>query len=329
MKESEIRPKDIFEEYLRLSKLDIKKFFSNDKEREEINCPACDTKNNENQFIKDQFNIKLCSSCESLYVSPRPLKDNLEIFYQNSVSSNYWAEIFFPKVAEKRRDTIFKERVKEITNFCDKNNLSHQNIIDVGAGYGIFLEEWKKVHLNDNTFALEPGEKLAQVCRSKDIITLEKFSEDAEEWVGKADLVMCFEVFEHVHSPYDFVNSLKKLLKPNGTLLISSLTVDGFDIQSLWDISKSISPPHHLNFLSIKGIKKLFNRLDLKVLDISTPGKLDIDIVKNYLYDSEKKNENFRFIKKVISRGSNAEEDLQKFLQKHKLSSHFWIFGRK
>ena len=89
-----------------------------------------------------------------------------------------------------------------------------------------------------------------------------------------------------------------------------------------------ISPAPSKFFINQRN-KKQFNRLDLKVFDISTPGKLDIDIVKNYLFDSENKSENFRFIKKVISRGSSAEEDLQKFLQKHNLSSHFWIFGRK
>jgi len=40
MKEFEIRPKYIFEEYLRLAKIDTETYF-NDALRYEINCPAC------------------------------------------------------------------------------------------------------------------------------------------------------------------------------------------------------------------------------------------------------------------------------------------------
>ena len=42
MKESEIRPKEIFEEFLRLAKIDTKTYFENSL-RVEIHCPACNS----------------------------------------------------------------------------------------------------------------------------------------------------------------------------------------------------------------------------------------------------------------------------------------------
>ena len=43
MKEAEIRPTAIFDEYLRLADLDTETYFSN-VSRVHINCPACGTK---------------------------------------------------------------------------------------------------------------------------------------------------------------------------------------------------------------------------------------------------------------------------------------------
>ena len=42
MKESEIRPKDIFDEYLRLAKIDTINYFT-DELRLQISCPACNS----------------------------------------------------------------------------------------------------------------------------------------------------------------------------------------------------------------------------------------------------------------------------------------------
>ena len=73
----------------------------------------------------------------------------------------------------------------------------------------------------------------------------------------------------------------KKLAKKDGYVLVSGLTVDGLDIQILGKSSKAIAPPFHLNFLSVEGLYKLFERADFSEIDVITPGKLDLDIVLN------------------------------------------------
>ncbi len=60
MKESEIRPKAIFDEYLRLAKIDTKTYFMNSV-REEIHCPACNSIG-KLEFRKDNFDY-----CKLLY----------------------------------------------------------------------------------------------------------------------------------------------------------------------------------------------------------------------------------------------------------------------
>ena len=49
----------------------------------------------------------------------------------------------------------------------------------------------------------------------------------------------------------------------------------------LWDRSKSISPPHHINFLSVPGFVSTHRTLRPQLVDVMTPGRLDVDIVRN------------------------------------------------
>jgi len=328
VKEEDIRPQELHDEYLRLSKKDAETFFSDESKFQDIVCPACNTGHVKKAFVKDGFGYVNCSNCDTLFQSPRPSVEAFEQFYMESPSSNYWAETFFPRIAEARRELIFRPRVDRISSYCKENNIAHTTVIDVGAGYGIFLDEWRKQHPEDSIKAIEPCAKLAQECRSKNIETLEVFAEHAGDWCGKGDLVTCFEVIEHVHSPITFIQSLATLAKPGSHVLISGLGVDGYDIQILWEKSKSISPPHHINFMSVKGFKLLFERAGFVDVDVFTPGLLDVEIVSKAVKLDPRVGKNNRFAELISKCTDQAKEDFQVFLQKHRMSSHVWVIAR-
>ncbi len=327
MKEHEIRPAKIFEEYLRLSANDAKVYFPK-KDRKEINCPACNSSNLSNEFVKEGFNYVSCKNCFSLFLNPRPAKEVFDNFYKDSKSSKYWAEHFYPSTAEKRRENIFIPRVERIKKLCLDNNLSPSTVMDVGSGYGIFLEEWKKISPETNLIGIEPSKHLAEICRKKNINVLEKVVEEVTGYDEKVDLLVCFEVFEHIHSPEDFIQKLKKLIKPQGHIILSTLTISGFDLQILWEKSDSISPPHHINFLSIQGFENLFNNCGFKEINIFTPGQLDVDILKNAAISNPEILDQNRFLKSIM-KDEKLENSFQNFLSLNQMSSHAWIMARK
>ena len=320
MKEEEIRPKELFQQYLGLSSKDAKSF--NKKLFEKTDCIACGSSQLEDKFIKNGFKYQLCKTCGSLFCNPRPTQDMLDNFYKNSVSSKFWFEKFLPVVEETRRDKLFRKKAIDLKKIIDKNKINVSALCDCGAGSGIFLEELSKIFTNVKFSAIEPGKSSSTILRNKGIETLENNDEDAKEWYNKFDFVVSLEVFEHVQSPEKFVHSLYKLLKFGGYCLVTSLGYEGFDILTLGEKSNSISPPHHLNFLSIDGFEKLFKKVGFKELNISTPGVLDVDIVLN----SDKCPE---FLKVLSKRGDKALEDLQNIFIKHNLSSHVWVMATK
>jgi 2-polyprenyl-3-methyl-5-hydroxy-6-metoxy-1,4-benzoquinol methylase len=329
MKEFEIRPRKLFSEYLELSRKDIDIYFSDHSNFVEVICPGCKEDDSILEFVKYGFSYKKCNICNSLYVSPRPTKKMISDFYKVSESSRFWAEHFYPETADARREMIFKPRAEVINELLRNINIpSPKSIVDVGAGYGIFLDEIRKHGLFEEVIAVEPNKDLAKCCRDKNIVVIEDNVEDISDGQLKASVVCSFEVFEHLFDTDEFILSMKKLLKPGGILLFTTLTFSGFDLLVLKEKSKSISPPHHINFLTIEGIRDLLKRCGLEEVLIETPGKLDVDIVKN-MYDEIPGLELPDFVEYLLkNRNPTTHKEFQEFLQNNNLSSHVRVIAR-
>ncbi len=169
MKEEEIRPKKN-QHYLELSQQDARKF--NASNFKKVSCPGCGGNNSEDRFEKNGFQYVRCLNCGSLYCSPRPSEDDLENFYKMSESAKYWSEVFFPAVAEIRREKLFRNKAKQVHTVLKKKSFYPKAICDVGAGYDIFLEELNSCFPSADLFAIEPSPELAKRCQISPILII-------------------------------------------------------------------------------------------------------------------------------------------------------------
>ena len=135
-----------------------------------------------------------------------------------------------------------------------------------------------------------------------------------------------FELFEHVYDPQSMLESIHRLLRPGGYVLMTTLSGSGFDIQTLWESSNSLLPPHHLNFANPFTVHKVFERAGFEVVSVETPGELDLDIVMNSL----NKEAFLRFWRVVDSRvPEEGKAEFQAWLRKYRLSSHLRVIARR
>jgi hypothetical protein len=135
-------------------------------------------------------------------------------------------------------------------------------------------------------------------------------------------------VLEHVYDPIAFLVAIRKLLSPGGLMIATTLTASGFDIQVLWEGSKSVHPPHHINLLSIAGMSKLIERADLRLVALTTPGQLDIDIVANAVAENPASSVP-RFVSQLLGAGDDARSAFQDFLSNYRLSSHIRVIAAR
>jgi 2-polyprenyl-3-methyl-5-hydroxy-6-metoxy-1,4-benzoquinol methylase len=331
MKEEDIRPANIFDEYLSLAKKDIITFFSR-AHLNYVTCPACGSEKYITKFNKDGFNYTECSYCNTLYVNPRPDEDAFNRFYKNSTSTQYWATHFYKVTEEARQELLITPKAQltgEIIKKYNSATSSEQVVVDIGSGYGGFCVALKKVLADPYVImGIEPSLPLQEVCRRKNILIIPKFLDDVktEDFKGREVVaVTSFELLEHLYDPSKFIKNCYNLLNVRGVLILTTLNGKGFDLELLGKNSKSIFPPHHINFLNPKSIKILLEKHGFEILDISTPGKLDIDIVSKQLPDISCK-----IVRDIISASDESiKENLQIILQKTKTSSHMMVVARK
>jgi len=323
MKEEDIRPRNVFEEYLRLAAIDAEKYFGH-KESGPIDCPACGSRGTP-LFKKHGFFYEECPLCRTIFVSPRPAAKAFYDYYENSDSAKYFATTFYKATAESRREKLWKPKSQSVQAILKSYGAENHHVVDIGGGYGIFAEEYRALTGTD-VAVIEPGPELAKICREKGLNVVQSFLEhvDASQLNSSSKAFISFELFEHLHDPEVFLKKLCTLMQKNDLFIFTTLSGTGLDVRVLWEDSNSISL-QHLNFFNPRSIRLLAERVGLEILDVKTPGKLDMDILFN---NKDKIKDRFwRLFMDCCSR-----EDMQiwqEFIANQGWSSHMWVVCRK
>lgn len=331
MRENDIRPEELFLYYLALMKKDARTYFA-DAKRLRIICPACKNKIGKVLFNKSGFAFEECPQCGTLYANPRPSEEVFNNYYSSAPSVQFWATHFYKQTEESRRKFLIRpkaERVNEIIHEYSSLAGSDDCILDIGAGYGVFCEELADI--NNNTpevICVEPSPGLQEVCRKKKIPTIGKFfGQVTRRDLGNKRIVAAtsFELLEHLANPDHFILKCHEILPEDALLILTTLNWHGFDLQVLRQRSRSIQPPAHINFFTSGSVQTLLKRHGFKVLEVTTPGKLDVDIVAKQKADIR-----CDFIMHLIGDSDETgREKFQKFLQESKMSSHMMVVAQR
>ena len=326
MKEKEIRRREALDQYQQLVAEDCRLFFGDRDQFITVNCPACHSPTYVPEFTKSGFEYVTCGECQTLFARTRPSLANLKQFYIQSASTEYWVKEFFKPVAEARREKIFRPRARFIVDRFGSNR--EWLVGDVGAGFGLFLDELRKLWPASKYIAIEPSPEQADICKRSGFAVECSVLEDLKGYAGCFDLLTAFELLEHLYDPAFFLKAAYRLLKPGGWLLLTTLNGEGFDIQVLWEKSKSIYPPCHINFFNPDSLSILLRSAVLVVEELDTPGKLDWDIVEGIILETDV--EAGRFWRLLAKKGSErCKKDLQRWISENKFSSHMRVLARK
>lgn len=321
---SEISPKALYSHYTKLITQDIRELFRSKPALQEVLCPGCGKKGKASLYKKMGMTFKSCPDCGSIYVSPRPSADQLRVFYEKSSGCRHWRKEILSE-REPHLQHIHWPRIHWIMDLVDEFLPSADSMLDYQSKYPFFLEKIVSQKIFKNVAACDDL-LLEQRNLSGEGI---KFASSTEVRAGQWSVMTAFDSLERMANPDLFFQLAKRCCASKGLLLMTTATSSGFEYQVLGEAAPNINPINRMNLLSLEAIQKKIKAAGFEILELSTPGRLDAEIVKNTLANQP----NLKidpFWKYVFKhRGDETVHSLQEFLQLNQLSSHVRIAAQK
>jgi len=327
--ENVIRPSKLESKQRELEKRDYKRLLSKRDQFVDVKCPACSYEDKSPEIKKYGVQFYRCNNCDTLYLTPRPTPEILDDYLQYSENYEFWNKYVFPQSEDARRIKLFKPRVERVIKICRSHNMRSKNLMEVGAGFGTFCEEIKAKAFFDQIIAVEPTPSLAKSCRKKGLNVIEKSISDVHFDKETIDVIVSFEVIEHLFDPSSFIRTCYDMLSSNGILILTCPNYNGFDFQILGTLTKSIDL-EHLNYFNPKSLSFLLETNGFEVLEIDTPGKLDAELVRQEVLAGCFSLDNQPFLKRIlIDEWDTCGINFQQFLAENLMSSHMWLVARR
>ncbi len=328
IKEQDIRPEAVRQEYWSLLEAKVRSYLDSEgrmksENVEHVDCPVCGSARSREMFTKRGFRFVQCLNCELQYVNPT-LKDELILEFYNSEAMNFMQNVLLKSAAEVRKNRIHIPRARWLHQIAP--SCSHPILLEIGCSVGYFLEAAKEVDAW-SLFAVEPNEDSARRVRKElGVEVYDSLLNNADLESQVFDVVVGWEVIEHIKNPKEIVSHCWKILNDQGVLVMSTPNVCGFDFEILGPQNRSYSPPGHLIYFNPESLTRLLRESGFARVEITTPGVLDVDNVRNEVLRAQYEVSLPRFLEKILLENTDEAAQAREFLQKSivlsNMSSH-------
>jgi SAM-dependent methyltransferase len=277
----------------------------------------------ENQFIiikdhsvsKETFSLLYNKEYDILKTHPTPSLEALPKYYESEdyISHTDGKRSLFEKIYHLVKRNAIKGKV----SLLNKEQNSKGKLLDIGCGTGDFLVEAK--NQGWSILGFEPNSDAKQLAANKGV----SFTEDIFTLPENTfDAVTMWHVLEHVPNLTEYIANLKRIVKPNGTIIIAVPNYKSYDAKYYNRFWAAYDAPRHLWHFSKTSIKRLFSDVDMELKKVK-PMWFDSFYVS--LLSEKYKNGKMSFVKGfLVGLCSNVSG-----LFKNEFSSHIYIIKNK
>ena len=244
-------------------------------------CPVCRIERFAPRFAVKGMAIEACSGCGLVVQNPQPSDDQLATIY----GSNYFIGSAENDPLGTQFDLVKRAtaslQLDEIAAFLGRRGRTAGglSLLEVGCGHGNMLLEARdqgyEVH------GLEYSADAARVANRKlgaGVVRVVAIGDDTFPQES-FDICVLADVIEHVRDPADFLEGVRRVLKPDGVVFIATPSTDSWSARLLgrhWMEYK----PEHLFYFNAGTLTRLLKRSGFDGIEISSGRKvLTLDYV--------------------------------------------------
>lgn len=214
-----------------------------------------------------KFDLLYDGKLDMLETFPQPKSEELSDYYESDdyISHTDSKETFTDKLYQAVKKLALANKLKLINSF----KTTDKNLLDVGCGTGDFLlicknNGWKVTGVEPSAKAKISAEnKLNGKSASEIKSEINQINNEAQ-----FDVITLWHVLEHVPNLEVYISTLKKLLKPNGVLIVAVPNFKSYDANHYKQFWAAFDVPRHLWHFSKKSIHLLFEKHEMNVVKI-------------------------------------------------------------
>lgn len=232
-------------------------------------CPACLSEKSRNIGTKNNYRLKQCADCQTLFA---------EVILENVETASEVQDIY-DHYYDHASYTLHPATKISLQKALDSFEGFRQtgNLLDIGYGEGGLLSV-----AEENNWQCFGSELAPQVLKygaergwtvSGDALNDERFPKEG------FDVVTLIELIEHVPEPDYFLQTAFSMLRPGGLLYLTTPNIQSINKRWLGADWSVISPPEHITLWSSAGMKKTLQRNGFKLKDIRTEGFNPVQIL--------------------------------------------------
>ncbi|EZH75188.1 methyltransferase [Aquimarina atlantica] len=215
----------------------------------------------------EKFQLLYDKEYDMLVTSPKPDENELGKYYESEdyISHTDAKRSLFEKLYHLVKTYSLNKKVKLISTL----NQQPGALLDIGAGTGDFLNVAKNKGWMIE--GVEPNNQAKELAKQKRIdLKPETVNLNSKSF----DVITMWHVLEHIPDLQLQIKELKRLLKPNGFVIIAVPNFKSYDAKWYNSFWAAYDVPRHLWHFSKTSIQKIFEKENLKLKKV-LPMKFD------------------------------------------------------
>lgn len=216
-------------------------------------CPnGCETPLLDSNILLPEGALRYCPSCDQLVSQcsqQQYVTSNLE---WDTTSGTWPSEKDLKRLIKRRARTI-----KQASSMLAKD-YADIHLLDVGCSSGAFV--WIAQNMGLNAEGVEPTEKPLEKAREMGLKVHLGLLHEIGFPDNSFDLITLFEVIEHLDKPAELLKECRRILRPNGILVIGTGNTQSWTRKirgSSWEFFDMHRFGGHINFFCPKSIAVL------------------------------------------------------------------------
>lgn len=201
----------------------------------------------------DSFSVLQCPQCATAWTSPVP--SNLEPYYPRSYRRYNAIIISILKFLYRQRVVRWARRFPKAGS-----------ALELGCGDGFMLNALRS--LGWTVAGTERTEDMARFAREQFGLTVYVESQQPIPPGAKFDLVVLFQVLEHLHNPVEELTRAASLLAPGGSVIVAVPNFGSWQSRFAKSGWFHLDVPRHLVHLSPESLAQAAGKAGLKVSQI-------------------------------------------------------------